>query len=257
MVFPTLIAVAVLAVGAYFLVVGGRDLRTVYHIIRNDPVDVRQLHGYTGPVEIEGQAIQDEDVGTVTAPVTGTTCLAYEYDVAELRSSGKHSNWETLDEGGDGAPFLVEDETGRVRIDPTGAHLRLEEETMQVSPGEELPDDLASYVAEADEVDEQDRTLNLVVTELHVGNEQRFTERRLDVGEAVYVYGAAQRGSAPEWGSRRVDAVVRDGDDAPVFVISDTSERGTAWRFATYGVGRIGAGFVLLGFGMFVLLSLL
>ena len=86
--------------------------------------------------------------------------------------------------------------------------------------------------------------MNLLVTELTVGNRQRFTERRLDVGEDVYVYGQAIRGPSVEWGSKFVDATVGDGDGTPVFVISDTDERGTAWRIARGGLWRAVVGLV-------------
>ncbi|QIO23805.1 GIDE domain-containing protein [Haloarcula sp. JP-L23] len=249
MVLPQLVALAFLAVAGYLCVTGGRELTTVFHILRNDPVPVRELHGYTGPVEITGTAVASEE-GTVTAPFTGSPCLAYTYEVEELRSSGKRSSWHTLEEGMDGVDFVVDDGTDRVRVDPTGADIRLEDHTVTVPPGTELPDRLARYVAETDAVDPQNRTVDLLVTELSVGNRQRFTERRLDVGESVYVYGQTSRGPPVEWGSDLVDAVVGDGDGTPVFVISDASERGTAWRFARAGLWRVGLGVGLAVLGL-------
>lgn len=254
MVLLELVGLAVLAVAGYLLYTGGRDLRTVYHVLANDPVPVRDLHGHTGPVEIEGTAREADGPGTVTAPFTGAACLAYTYEVEELRSSGKSSSWHTLDEGAAGVEFLVEDGTGRVRVDPTGADLRLESHRLRVSPGDELPERLAAYVDTTGDVERQDDTVDLLVTELNVGNEQRFTERRLDPGESVYVYGAAGRGPSTEWGSDLVDAVVRDGPGAPVFVVSDTDERGTAWRFARGGLWRVGLAVVLLAVAVPVLL---
>lgn len=245
MVVPLLVALALLAVSGYLLYVGGRSLRTVWHILRDDPVPVRELHGHAGPVEIEGAARTD-DGATVTAPFTGSECLAYTYEVEELRSTGKSSSWQTLDEGMAGVDFLVADDTGQVRVDPTGADIRLEEHTLRVGPGDELPERLVQYIEQTDDVEKQDASLDLGITELHLGNEQRFTERRLDLGEEVYVYGAATRGPSTGWGSDLVDAVVRDGPGTPVFVVSDTDERGTAWRFATDGLWRVAVGGVLL-----------
>ena len=245
MVLPQLVAVAALAAAGYLLLVGGRELRTVYHILRSDPLPIRELHGYRGPVEIEGRAVEGED-GTVTAPFTGSRCLAYTYEVEELRSQGKGESWETLDTGMNGVDFVVDDGTGRVRVDPTGADIHLESKSVTVPAGTELPERLARYVDATDSVDRQDRTMNLLVTELNVGNRQRFTERRLSVGEDVYVYGQASEGAATEWGSSLVDALVGDGEATPVFVISDTDERGTAWRIARGGLWRVGVGLVVV-----------
>ncbi|MFB6222817.1 MAG: GIDE domain-containing protein [Haloarcula sp.] len=255
MVLPQLVGLVFLIFGGFLLVRGGRELRTVFHILRNDPMPVRSLDGYTGPVEITGTAAADEDAGAVTAPFTGSECLAYSYEVEEFRSSGKHSNWETLDEGQAGVDFVVDDGTGRVRVNPNGADVRFESQSVTVAPGTELPDRLAEYVERTEAVEAQDGSLNLLVTEVNLGNKQRFTERRLDVGEEVYVYGLAQRGPATEWGSSLVDAVVGDGDGTPVFVISDTGERDTAWRVARGGVLETALGLVATGIGGIALLS--
>jgi hypothetical protein len=252
MVIALLVGLAVVAVASYFVYTGGKELLTVYHILTNDPLPVGQLHGHRGPAEIEGKAVAEADTGTVTAPFTGSECLAYTYEVEELRSSGKNSSWHTLDEGQGGVDFIVEDETGRVRVNPQGADIRPEAHTIRVSPGDELPGRIESYLASSDDVDKQDGTLDLMVTELSVGNKQRFTERRLDVGESVYVYGQAFRDDrAAEWGSNLVDAVVKRGDATPVFVVSDTDERTTAWRFGRKGLGYVALGVVLLLVALF------
>jgi len=249
MVLPQLVTLAALTVAGYLLLVGGRRLKTVFHILRNDPIPVRELHGRRGPVEIEGRAVEGED-GRVTAPFTGSRCLVYSYEVEERRSQGKNESWKTLDSGLDGVDFIVDDGRGRVRVDPTGAEIHVESQSVTVSAGTELPDRLADYVESTDAVEPQNRTVNLLVTELTVGNKQRFTERRLDVGETVYVYGEASPGPAAEWGSNLVDAVVGDGDRTPVFVISDTDERGTAWRIGRGGLWRVGAGLLALTVGL-------
>jgi hypothetical protein len=256
MVLAQLLALGALGVGVYLLIAGGRQLRTVYHILRNDPVPVRDLHGHRGPVEIEGSAVESDD-GTVTAPFTGSPCLAYTYEVEELRSSGKNQSWQTLDTGMGGVDFVVDDGTGRVRVDPSGADIHLESHSVTVPAGTELPDRLAQYVESTDAVEKQTRTVDIVITKLAVGNKQRFTERRLDVGEDVYVYGQATAGPTAEWGSNLVDALVGDGDGTPVFVISDTDERGTAWRIARTSIWRIGAGIGMVGIAAAVIASIL
>ena len=116
-------------------------------------------------------------------------------------------------------------------------------------------DTVAKQTAVEEGVEAQDGSVNLLVTEISLGNKQRFTERRLDVGEDVYVYGQAMGGPATAWGSNLVDAVVGDGDGTPVFVISDTSERGTAWRIARGGIWRAALGALVAGFGLVFLLS--
>lgn len=226
---------------------GARDLRVVYHILRNDPVDVYTLPNRPGPVEIEGTA-QAGDDGTITAPFSGQECLAYEYEAQEYRSSGKHSDWETLDEGGRAVPFFLDDGDARVRIEPAGADLHFGDHVTRVDPGEEPPARIQRYIEATDDVDAQDGTLNLRVVELNLGNQQRFIERRLDVGESVYVYGEAFSESVGGWGAALVNAVVRRGERTPVFVISDAPERATALRIASGALIPVAVGGVFLLF---------
>lgn len=225
--------VVLTVVGGVLLAYGGSKLRPVYHILTNDPIAVRELVSHTGPAEIEGTARVDEDGRTVRAPFSESECLVCEYEAQEFRSTGQSSYWETLDEGLLSVPFLVEDASGAVRVDAEEVELHVGEEFTEVSAGEQPPEHIARYIDETDEVDSQhDRTVNLVVTEMNVGTNQRFVERRLDVGDSVYVYGDVERGPASEWGSGVVDAILTRGHEAGMLVVSDTSERGTAWRIA-------------------------
>jgi len=247
-VFVLWLSLAVAGVGLLVCWRAYREVRKVYHILANDPVPVRELPQRSGPVEVQGTAGRAEDHGTVHTPFTQSNCLAFEYETQEYRSSGKSSHWKTLDEGSAWVPFLVEDDTGLVRVDPDGAELHFEEQSVTLDGGQEPPERIADYIAETDDVDPQDGSIDLVVTELDYGNDQRFIERRLDVGEDVYVYGNVGPAPGGEWGSRLVDAVVRDGPDLPAFVISDGSERETAWR-----IGKGALGWTLAGLALVVL----
>ncbi|MFP8891540.1 E3 ubiquitin ligase family protein [Natrialbaceae archaeon A-CW2] len=237
-----LVALVAVPIGGYLLVTGGRDLRAAHTIRQHDPVPVWSLHQHTGPVDVEGTARVDER--TVTAPLTGKTCLAYEYEVEEYRSNNDNGSWKTLDSGMGGVDFFIEDDSGRVRVDPDGSDMHLETHTITVDPGEELPDSLAKYVATTDEVDAQDGTINLFITELKTGNRQRFTERRLDIGSEVYAFGQVSRDTSGdrEWGSSQVDAILHAGNATPVFVISDTDESGTVRRLLLAGLPRVAGG---------------
>lgn len=244
-------------VGAYQLWKAGSEFRTVYHILRNDPVAIRELPTRSGPVEVEGTARIADDHDTVESIFTETECLAYEYEVEEYQSSGRNSSWQTLDEGSEHAPFVVEDRTGSVRVRPDNAEFRFEDHRLRVDGGEQPPERIGRYIERTGDVDPQTKSLNVVVTELNYGNDQRFTERRLDPGEDVYVYGTVGRGADSEWGSRLVDAAVEDGEGVPEFVVSDTSEEGTARRIGKSAFWKAAAGLFFGGAGsVAILLSL-
>lgn len=246
MVFAELALLGGLLIGGILLVTEGPRFRAAYHILRNAPGPVRELDGSRGPVQVEGRAVAGAE-GTVTAPLTGTECLAYSYDVEQFGPVGDHGAWKTLTTGMGGVDFVVEDDTGRVAVDPSGAEFHFEDHRETVSPGEDMPEHLAEFVAASPDVDPQDLTVNLLVTEFTMGQRQRFTERRLDVGEQVYVYGQATTGEAVEWGSDLVDSVVADSDALPAFVISDSDQRGTAWNIARPALWKVLIGLNTLG----------
>jgi len=218
-----------LLVGAAASYQGWRTLAPARDILRNDPVAVRDLLYEEGPVEVSGTARVDADAGTAFAPFSGTECLAYEYEAQEYRGGGQHAHWQTVDEGLRAVPFLIEDDSGTVSVDPRGAEIHLDEETMTIDPGERPPDQIERYIQQTEDLELQNDTIDLVVTELNTGNRQRFVERRLDVGESVHGYGDVGKARAGEWGTRTVDAVLQHGEDVPL-VISDAPERDTAWR---------------------------
>lgn len=238
------IALGFVLIGAGLVAYGGLKLRPALRILRNDPVAVRDLEHTSGPVEVAGTARREESA--VIAPFSGREALACRYTVEEYRQAGKHSHWETIDEGSGGVPFVVDDGTGRVPVDPGGADLRFTAHEVRVDAGEEPPASIGEYVAESDAVDPNDDTLDLKILELNVGNDQRFTEYRLDPGETVHVYGSVGRPEqAPSWGSDRVDAEIRHQPGTP-FIISDSTERSTAWRLARGPLGQIAVGLLFL-----------
>lgn len=246
-----------LAAGVVLLIGGGwalsrglGQLRPAIHILREDPLSIQDLVYQDGPAEIEGTAKGDEK--GVKAPFSGTVSLAYEYEVQELRSSGQSQSWQTIDDGSKAAPFLVEDETGAVQVDGRVAELHLDDFTLRLNPGDEPPERIAEYIRETEDVDSQDKSIDLGITELNYGNDQKFIERRLDMDESVHVYGHVGRARAGEWGSRLVDAMLTANEQTPL-IVSDTTERGAAWRIFKSRLLWPAAGLVLLGLGGYLL----
>jgi len=237
-------------IGGYYLFTGGRRLPLLYRLYTGEPVPIRDLVYHDGPVEVEGTARIDEECAT--AVFSGTDCLAYEYEVQEYKSSGKSSSWQTLKQGGRAVPFLVEDASGSVVVEPVAPELHLESWRFRVAGGEKPPERIANFIDFVDEVDSQQKSVNLVVTELDYGNDQRFIERRLEPGEPVYVYGTVERADLGEWGSGRVDGKLTHGDGSSPLIISDTSERQALRRIAKGPLLRTLFGLVLIlpGIGM-------
>ncbi|WP_049926325.1 GIDE domain-containing protein [Halopiger goleimassiliensis] len=241
---------ALLAVGGIAcLAYGAWNLRPAYHVYRGETDDVVSVERVDGPVELEGTAT--ELAGTVEAPLTGTPCLAYEYEVEEHQSSGKNSSWNTVDSGSAAVPFRLEDETASVRVEPAGADFALTtDERIDVDGGEPEPEPVRRFLETESDLESENRSLDLAVVEIATGNDRRYYERRLDPGGEVYVLGQTTYDVEARETMRDISAVVEDGPESPVFVVADTCQDGAARLLARRGLVWFGFGLALLAFGV-------
>lgn len=250
----------VLPVGLAIAAVGFASLRQYYRLARRSPAAVHRVT--EGPTEIEGTAEPRDSGATVRSGLTGEECLLYEYDVEEYEEGRHGGSWNEVASGTDGVTFVVGDETGRVLVDPDGARTVLDREYGEtLDYGDEPSGALASFLERSD-VDHENRTIDLGITTLQVGDKHRFRERRIHAGETVYVAGVADRGVGDyDVAFGGPDAVIRrDGTRGRLgrylaypFVISDYEEgvverrllKRAATTLALGGVVTLGAGYGL------------
>ncbi|WP_276260232.1 GIDE domain-containing protein [Haloglomus litoreum] len=166
--------------GGIGLVLVGLALREVWLAVRyrsRRPTPVGDLSEASGTISVTGIARRADDL--VTAPITRRDCLAYGWRVTDLRTvRGFDGSIETrtseVGRGRDSVPFVVEDETGSVRVDPEGAEFRLAEEWVADPEGD--PVDRADVLAGLGSLGGEARA-------------RRYYESRLDEGETVTVRG--------------------------------------------------------------------
>jgi hypothetical protein len=75
-----------------------------------------------GMVEVSGQAVGPY---TMVAPITARPCFYYRTQVWEWKQRGKNKQWVKVAGESMHVPFFVDDNTGRLLIDPRGADLDL------------------------------------------------------------------------------------------------------------------------------------
>jgi E3 ubiquitin ligase len=73
-----------------------------------------------GLVEISGLAVGQK---TLSAPITGVPCYYYRTVAWQPKQSGKNEEWVIVAEETLHVPFYLDDNTGRVLIDPQGAEM--------------------------------------------------------------------------------------------------------------------------------------
>lgn len=89
--------------------------------IRRAPVGNVSLLPATGPAALDGTA----HGATLTSPFTGVPCVFWNIEIQEYRSTGRSGSWRIILNRSSDAPLLLDDGTGRVQVDPSGATLTL------------------------------------------------------------------------------------------------------------------------------------
>ncbi|MFB6179455.1 MAG: GIDE domain-containing protein [Halorientalis sp.] len=167
-----LLALMVL-VGVGMVVLGLFRLRIILRMYRIGTSDIASLTPGLGGVE--GTA--KEHQSTVTAPLSESACLAYSVEIEHYHHSSEHSDWNTVHTASDGEQFVVEDESSEVTVDPTACDLRTDASIEDVIEG--VPSMPAAF-------EEYLETENVSRT-----GKNRFTEKRVDPGQDIYVFGPA------------------------------------------------------------------
>lgn len=103
-----------------------------------------------GLVEVNGLAVGPY---TLPAPITAVACYYYHTQAWELRQSGKNKEWKKVADESLHVPFYLDDNTGRVLVDPRSAEMDLHRDfheefsTSLFSSGPSLPSNVSSFLA--------------------------------------------------------------------------------------------------------------
>lgn len=236
---------------------------------RRDQSDNRSVRGDMTDVELSGTANPVD--GTLTAPLTGADVLAYDYEV-RVRTG---DDSQRVEDGAESTPFVLDDGTGEILVDPEGAQWSLEEQEWYVEDGEEPPEPIRRFLDQSGQ--EQGGA-----SEVLYNRDRWFTQETLEPGEDAYVYGpvnagphekaphgavdayvGTDTGSDPEGEEDNVDMrLTKDllpgvGDPektlllggtakGSVFTVADTGEKGAQRRMLKKAIGTLLFGLLIL-----------
>jgi len=137
-----------LVAGIYIFFQGFRLLQR-RQLLLNTPVS-KIRSASMGMVELSGLAIGPY---TVVAPITERPCYYYRSVVWEWKRSGRSSEWVKAAEECMHLPFFLDDNTGKVLVDPRGAELDLHRDFQQefcdsfFTMNEEAPGNVRSFLS--------------------------------------------------------------------------------------------------------------
>ncbi len=131
-----------------FLFIKGFRLLQRRHLILDTPVS-KIRSASMGMVELNGLAVGPY---TLIAPITGRPCYCHRTFVWEWKQSGKNKQWVQAAAECMHVPFFLDDNTGKVMIDPTGADLDLHRDFQEefcdslFTTKEEAPENVRNFL---------------------------------------------------------------------------------------------------------------
>ena len=227
------------SIGLLCLAYALREAGAIRQLLSSKTTDVFSLTtGITGPISISGIATRYED--ELVSPFTGTDCFAFEYEVQErdirtdsTTDGNSNTTWEQIDSGHAAVPFLLEDDTGTVLVDPTQVRFGLDtSEKIHVDGGDRPPAHIQQFIEADPDVDSEEHTIDLQIFEFKTGDDRRYIERRLDPGETVTVFGEAQNSPGISTRSGQVNSIISAGKHP--LVLSETTPYRTILRVYWY-----------------------
>jgi E3 Ubiquitin ligase len=132
-----------------FLFIKGFRLLQRRHLILNTPVS-KIRSASMGMVELSGLAVGPY---TMVAPITTRPCYYYRTFVWEWKQAGKNKQWVRVATECMHVPFFLDDNTGKVMVDPRGADLDLHRDFQQefcdgfFTTKEEVPPNVHSFLS--------------------------------------------------------------------------------------------------------------
>src|SRR5579864_5454183 len=111
-----IIAIVGACTGVYLFYHGFRLLQRKRLILDTPASKIRSAS--MGLVEINGLAVGPY---TMTAPITGVPCYYFRTTAWQWQRSGRSSKWVKVADESLHVPFFLDDNTGRVLVDPQGA----------------------------------------------------------------------------------------------------------------------------------------
>lgn len=242
----TLVAVAFVAIGGYVALSSLQHSLLAVRLLRTSHVPVRELMEGTGQqVVLVGTAEATADHDPLVGPFSGRSSLVVGYEVKEERTSHDANTnttrrtWKTIDEAWAGVPFVLDDGTASIRVDPADAQFALGlDESTRIAGGRIPPERIRSFIEGNERIDSEAGGFDVGPIRLSTGRDRKYVEYRIEPGDEVCVLGTPQhaRGDVGQ-----VNAVVDGGSP---FVVLDANPRSAALRM-------VGGSLLPLVFGAF------
>lgn len=170
-----------------------------------------------GLVEIFGKVAPSK---ILKSPFSNKDCVYYKYTIEEYRRTGKHSRWVTVKKGEEVVHFYLEDDTGKVLIDPKGANVDIPLDFQFNSGLGKDPPLLIKQFLKSNNMGFE--------TFLGINKTMRYTEYFISPNDKLYIMGTAGDNPFVKEGTAKKgvdDVMIQKGKDEKFYYITDKPER--------------------------------
>lgn len=207
--------------GIYSFFMGFKHLRNK-RLIENTPTSkCRSVP--MGMTEVAGKAAGDSTAPSLIGQIP-SYCSRVE--IERYQKSGKNSSWKKVHTENFGIPFFVEDDTGRVKVDPDGADFHLELDcSLETGGGIALGSLFGGRKQETLPAADLGGRFRAFCSSRGVsfGAKMRFQEHNLCPGNPVYVLGVATEQPGAREEQQRV--IIQKSKLHPWFCIAEASQK--------------------------------
>jgi len=241
-----------LVMGIFFFISGYKSFRRK-RLIEDTPTSkIRAIA--MGLVEIYGMVVPYKGK-ILKSPLTNKDCVYYFFIIEEYRSSEKGGRWVTIKTGAKRVPFFLQDDTGKVLVDPEGAQVEVNRDYEFYSSTTKTPPQSIIQFMESSGIRYK--------SFLGLNRSLRFREYFIAPKDKLYILGTAGDNPYVEDGSVSQgyeDVMIQKGKKNSIYYISDKPEKDLIknykWRIVGGFVGGVllilvGTSGILLGFNLF------
>jgi hypothetical protein len=235
------------------LVYNGAQRRLLIQKIKNTPTS-KVRSAAAGLVELFGKAIMKDEM---KSPVSQAKCVFWRMH-GEYYQPGKHGGWRDLFKKESSTPFYLEDETGKMLIDPKGAEIDIPQDFQSTGylsnkgflgllPQQQLHPNALALMERNQEVGNKFRSRS--------SYNLRITEHFIAEGDPLYVFGNGVPLEGASSPLAHENLIIRKPKDIPMYV-SDSHEKKTIDKLNMSMAAQLAIGLGLTAIGLFMLLTM-
>ena len=177
-----------------------------------------------GFVEIKGKAKPFENMNFI-GPISQRPCVYYQFLAEEYRRYGKSGSWHKLVEGDCGCWFYLEDETGKVLINPLKSKMEVRGVKGYQKSFSKDPEHIVNFYND----------ISISVKRKFFGKKDlRVTEKRIELNDELYILGNASKSEQNLKGTNNTAGIVLKKSWKVPLYITDKSEKNLVNKYSAW-----------------------